>query len=627
MKKTIRKEEGVTLIALVITIVILIILTWVTIGMVIGDSGLIHKTYEAKSKSEDAQIEELLNMYRLEMELDDTETLKEKILDDQLVDEKELEENGIAAINDKYIIISDFKGLQELSKNVEEGNDYKGKKVYITNDIDCGASFNRETGELLQGENFNPIGNSNSRIENEEEQTSVKTEFNGELDGFYYTIRNLYIKENEETEFCTGLFGYVGKDGVIKNLTITDSYIQGYYETGAFVGRNQGIIENCINETDVIGDYHLTGGIAGRNTNIIRNCINRGNIQGGSSEGESSQTGGIVGNCDFNANVLVENCKNYGSVQAEGNYLGGIAGGIFNTDGESYVTVKNCENYGIVKSDTNPKIEVVGGIIGNCNSGLVQNCVNKANVSGYSYIGGIVGRKYSTTIEYCYNEEEIDATYSNVGGIVGASSGGIITKCANKGKVYLSEQGFYGAGGISGNLGSNTESSTIELCFNIGEVYSLADIDKGRQAGGIVGNVDSNEMQEKKIMNCYNLGYIHGIGAIGGIIGYAKNVNIQNCYNAGKLEIEEGKAGYKGGIISSLYPESTNNYISNNYWLSDCGASYGIANTSNNDGAENRNSEQLKELSEVLGEHFMQDIDQINQGYPYLKENKIQWKV
>ena len=128
-------------------------------------------------------------------------------------------------------------------------------------------------------------------------------------------------------------------------------------------------------------------------------------------------------------------------------------------------------------------------------------------------------------------------------------------------------------------------------------------------------------------MNCYNLGYIHGIGAIGGIIGYAKNVNIQNCYNAGKLEIEEGKAGYKGGIISSLYPESTNNYISNNYWLSDCGASYGIANTSNNDGAENRNSEQLKELSEVLGEHFMQDIDQINQGYPYLKENKIQWKV
>lgn len=627
MKKNTRKEQGITLIALVITIVILIILTWVTIGMIMGDNGLIHKTYEAKSKSEDAQIEELMNMYRLEMELDDVETLKEKIIDDQLVNEQELEENGIVTINDKYIFISDFKGLQELSKNVAEGNDYQGKKVYITNNIDCGAKFNQETGELLQGENFIPIGNSNSRIENEEEETSIKTEFNGELDGFYYTIQNLYIKENEETEFCTGLFGYVGKEGIIKNLTIADSYIHGYYETGAFVGRNQGVIENCTNETNVIGDYHLTGGIAGRNTNTIRNCINRGNIQGGSWEGEVSQTGGIVGNCDFNANVLVENCKNYGSVQAEGNYLGGIAGGIFNTDDVSYVTVKNCENYGIVKSDTNPKIEVVGGIIGAGNDGLVQNCVNKANISGYKSVGGIVGRKFSATIEYCYNEAEIDGTYSHVGGIAGTSSGGIISKCANKGKVYLSEQGFYGVGGISGNLGSNTESSTIEMCFNIGEVYSLADIDKGRQAGGIVGNVDSNEKQEKKIINCYNLGYIHGIGAMGGIIGYANNVNIQNCYHAGKVEIEEGKAGYTGGIIAHLYTESTEDIINNNYWLSECGASYGIGNIKKNDGAESKNNEELKNLSTILGEHFVQDIEEINLGYPYLKENPIHWEM
>lgn len=337
--------------------------------------------------------------------------------------------------------------------------------------------------------------------------------------------------------------------------------------------------------------------------------------------------GGIVGNCDFNANVLVENCKNYGSVQAEGNYLGGIAGGIFNTDGDTYVTVKNCENYGIVKSDTNPKIEVVGGIVGACNAGLIQNCTNKANISGYKYVGGISGRKNVATIEYCYNEAEIDATYSHAGGIAGTSTGGTITKCANKGKIYLSEEGFYGAGGISGYLGSNTESSTIELCFNIGEVYSLADIDKGRQAGGIVGNVDSDQIQEKIINNCYNLGYVHGIGSIGGIIGYAKNVSIQNCYNAGKLELEEGKNGYVGGIVAYLYPESTDNHINNNYWLSNCGASYGIANTNDNANTESKDDEQLKNLSEVLGEHFTQDVGQINQGYPYLIANKIQWEI
>ena len=43
-----RKEQGITLIALVVTIVILLILSGITIGTLMGDGGVIKKAQEAK---------------------------------------------------------------------------------------------------------------------------------------------------------------------------------------------------------------------------------------------------------------------------------------------------------------------------------------------------------------------------------------------------------------------------------------------------------------------------------------------------------------------------------------------------------------------------------------------------
>ena len=52
------KERGITLIALVITIVILIILAAVSINIVLGKNGLIQKAQEAKGLTEQAEINE-----------------------------------------------------------------------------------------------------------------------------------------------------------------------------------------------------------------------------------------------------------------------------------------------------------------------------------------------------------------------------------------------------------------------------------------------------------------------------------------------------------------------------------------------------------------------------------------
>lgn len=229
----IKSKDGITIIALVVMIVVLLILAGIVIVGLTGDNGLINKSGEAKDETEKSALEEKIEIYRLDIQNGDKATLKERLVEDGLVDESELDEKGIASLDDEIIVISNFNGLKELSKNVENGEDYAGKIIYMTNDIDCMAEFNEETGELISGENFVPIGSSNSTIENEEKEGSIKHEFQGTFDGFGYEINNMYIKKNETTDFCTALFGYIGENGIVKELTIANSYIHGYYETGS----------------------------------------------------------------------------------------------------------------------------------------------------------------------------------------------------------------------------------------------------------------------------------------------------------------------------------------------------------------------------------------------------------
>ena len=52
------KEKGITLIALVITVVILIILATVTLNVVLGEGGLIQRAQQAKELTEQVQKDE-----------------------------------------------------------------------------------------------------------------------------------------------------------------------------------------------------------------------------------------------------------------------------------------------------------------------------------------------------------------------------------------------------------------------------------------------------------------------------------------------------------------------------------------------------------------------------------------
>ena len=77
-----KSEKGITLIALVITIIVLIILASVSIAMLTGENGILSKASTAKEKHLIAQYEEELNLCIMEMQTDELGTLTmEKLIE------------------------------------------------------------------------------------------------------------------------------------------------------------------------------------------------------------------------------------------------------------------------------------------------------------------------------------------------------------------------------------------------------------------------------------------------------------------------------------------------------------------------------------------------------------------
>ena len=81
-----QNERGITLIALVITIIVLLILAGVTISMVVGDNGILTRAKQAKFQQMKAETESTLQIALAELSIDIEEARLEGI--------KTVEENG-----------------------------------------------------------------------------------------------------------------------------------------------------------------------------------------------------------------------------------------------------------------------------------------------------------------------------------------------------------------------------------------------------------------------------------------------------------------------------------------------------------------------------------------------------
>lgn len=138
--------------------------------------------------------------------------------------------------------------------------------------------------------------------------------------------------------------------------------------------------------------------------------------------------------------------------------IAAIAGSLNSTG-----TIENCINKATVTGNYN-----TAGIVGymSNSNGTVTSCVNTGNISGSNSVGGIVGQFYGKgTVAHCYNTGDITAAVSKAGGIVGY--------------LYVSSSYYkntvascYSTGKVSGNssaavVGSiyNTSYSTLDKLF------------------------------------------------------------------------------------------------------------------------------------------------------------------
>lgn len=126
-----KDKKGITLIALVITIVVLLILAMVSVRGIFGESGLIQRTKESSFKSKMAAIAEEYDMYLTEQKinkLDSNETVNiyaGKVLKNIIEDEKlDVDENNVQDIR---------KLIKKVGKSEEEYVIvYESKLYYVS---------------------------------------------------------------------------------------------------------------------------------------------------------------------------------------------------------------------------------------------------------------------------------------------------------------------------------------------------------------------------------------------------------------------------------------------------------------------------------------------------------------
>ena len=188
----------------------------------------------------------------------------------------------------------------------------------------------------LTGKEWTPIGDNDNR-------------YTGTFDGGNYTIKGLTV--NQEGTNYVGLIGFIGSDGIVKNVKLENVNITGSYYVGGVVGYNSGSVTACTSSGSVSGSYYV-GGVVGGNFGTVTACTSSGSVSG------SIYVGGVVGD-------------NYGTVTA-------------------------CTASGSVEGSSN-----VGGVVGYNSSGSVTACTSSGSVEGSIDVGGVVGDNYGS-VTACY---------------------------------------------------------------------------------------------------------------------------------------------------------------------------------------------------------------------------------
>ncbi|MHC4545655.1 MAG: GLUG motif-containing protein [Planctomycetota bacterium] len=298
---------------------------------------------------------------------------------------------GSGTADDPYLILM----AEHMNAIGADSNDWD-RHFKLMDDIDLST---------FAGTSFNIIG-------------TTDNPFAGTFDGNGHTISNFTYTSTGTN--CIGVFGYVGGDNAeIKDLNLLDPNV--YVGTGDIVGSlvgslYSGTVLGCyVNGGSVEGRYDV-GGLVGRNNGTISNCYATGSVFG------DQYVGGLVG---YNENSIVD-CYTSGNVTGSDlfSYVGGLCGKSTGPDhGTGQSRIQNCFSKATVKGN-----ETVGGLIGHSGA-IVTGCYSNGTVigrDGYCWdIGGLIGHigGHGSTIN-CYSTGSVLGERAS--GLVGYNEGAVV---------------------------------------------------------------------------------------------------------------------------------------------------------------------------------------------------------
>ena len=389
------QERGITLIALITTIIVLLILAGITIGAITGSNGIIGQAQSAKEETEISQEKEIIDISTVEaMGKNNRGNLEEEEFQSVLNSHT----NGNVTVSD---IGEEFEVFFEESNRyytVDKDGNILGQ-IDAVGDKYPGDITRKEDGTVLDGSSDNPyeinciedlvafsnMVNRKGKVFQNGQLIDAKNSATIGTDTYIILTTNLNFKSNASyidsqrtdfgdingnegdgnaliTEMTTGTGFYPigldrsfsgkfdGKDNVIYNI-----YENREGSAGLFIMVSNSTIENLTLTGEITGTDVSAGISAGKYeemTSTIINCTNYANVEG------VTMVGGIGG---WKRNGTIKECKNYGNISIKGSNI----------------------SYG-----------GAGGIVGYASiSGDIENCYNEGEISGEYECGGIVGTR------------------------------------------------------------------------------------------------------------------------------------------------------------------------------------------------------------------------------------------
>ena len=433
--RNVRESYGITLIALVITIIVLLILAGVTIVALSRDNGILQRAVEAKEQTEKAEKEE-------KEKLGDMEDTINEYVTGITVEQVKDENPGVLETDEtdaNTYIINSIEDLVFFASDVRNGNTYDGKTVKLGLSLDFNSNksyvdpLRTDYGEygydgelktlLTSGEGFKPIGT----IYDKNVSTNY---FEGTFDGSGNIIYNLYQNiENSDQTIIGGFFST--NNGVIMNLKLEDVNIIGtsnnsHLILGIVLGRNNGDIKKCsatgqleLESNSTTNNY--IGGLVGQNMGTISKCFNKSNMNIYSNKTNLMQEIYISGIAGGNFNIINE-CYNAGTLIADLDNISHLSVAGIGDGG----TISNCYNVGNIykkkagQSFTSELIYISGIGGSNCESNYnIGEIIIESSYAGYA--SGITSSTNVSSVNNCCNIGKISSTnsYLFVGSIMG----------------------------------------------------------------------------------------------------------------------------------------------------------------------------------------------------------------